>query len=170
MTCSRKSRIALSALLLSLIVSISAQAGPQAARRQLYQLEQRSWIEYISRFPDGTAPSSFDVTFYHLNVDIGITSPHIQGNVLCEFKAIENDLQSITLDLHRALAADSVSGSIDHYHQADDTIHIALDRTYQSPQRGTSRTNTYQRNYGAVGQEAPLVGAADVVNTFYIGN
>jgi aminopeptidase N len=118
-------------LLFGMMVIVSAQADHQAARRQFYELEQQSWREYIRRFPDGTTPSSFDVTFYHLDVDIAITSPHIRGSVLCEFKAVEDNLQSITLDLHQALAVDSITGNVDCYHQADDTIHIALDRTYQ---------------------------------------
>jgi len=129
---SRMMQTAFMTLLFGMALIVSTQADQQAARRRFYQQEQQSWREYIRRFPDGTATSSFDVTFYHLNLDIGITSPHIQGKVLCEFKAVENDLQNITLDLHRALAVDSILGSVDHYHQTNDTIHIALDRTYQS--------------------------------------
>jgi len=96
-----------------------------------YEQEQQTWIEYVSRFQEFQPQHSFDVQFYHLEVDIRITSPYIQGNVLCRFQVVESNLDTITLNLHHALTIDSITGNTSTYQFANDLILITLDRPYQ---------------------------------------
>ena len=61
------------------------------ALQQLYRAEYQSWIEYIERYQNPIPKSNFDVTFYHISVDIAVHTPYIRGSVICNFKAVEND-------------------------------------------------------------------------------
>jgi aminopeptidase N len=122
--------VLLAALMIWLLLPGAGVADPGKVRSAFLEQEQDNWREYIRRFPDGTVESDFDVTFYHLDVEIGVDNPHIQGRVLCAFRSTADSLHHITLDLHHALAVDSVTGNASGFVQADDTVHIALDRGY----------------------------------------
>jgi len=129
----RRRALLLAATMIILPNVISA-ADPGAVRRAFLTAEQDGWREYIRRFPDGAVRSDFDVTFYHLDVDIAAVNPYIQGRVLCRFESAVDSLRHITLDLHHALAVDSVTGNAGSYQQAGDTVRIALDRAYGAGQ------------------------------------
>jgi len=103
-----------------------------SARRQFQEYEERSWREYISMFSGREIDTSFDVTFYHLAVTVGIESPYIEGSVLCDFLTVNENLDSIRLNLHHSLTVDSIIGSVSGYSCANDTISVFLDDQYSS--------------------------------------
>jgi len=74
----------------------------------------------------------FDVGFYHLDVEINVNTPYIQGNVSYKVNVGVSELEEIWLDLHHALNIDSIAGDcsgfqIDKYR---DKVRIQLDREY----------------------------------------
>jgi len=138
-------RALLFVLVMIILPNVAAAADPGAVRRAFLNAEQDGWREYIRRFPDGAVRSDFDVTFYHLDIDIAAVNPHIQGRVLCRFESAVDSLRHITLDLHHALAVDSVTGNAGSYEQAGDSVRIALDRAY-----GTGQPAEVTVHYGGV--------------------
>jgi aminopeptidase N len=111
---------------------MTAAADPGPARAAFRQAEEDAWREYIRRFPEGTVPGDFDVTFYHLDVEIAVVNPSIQGSVLCRFASLVDSLSRITLDLQSALSVVNVTGNAAGFEQAGDTLSIDLDRAYEA--------------------------------------
>jgi len=96
---------------------------------QFYQLEQANWRDYIARFQAlDDQQANFDVTFYYLNVEIAVDSKYIQGDVLCRFRATEELVQSIQLNLHHSLTVDSIRGNISEFRCANDRLEITLEQ------------------------------------------
>ncbi len=108
----------------------ASSAGSSEATEMLYRAEIRSWLEYMERFRDFTPDTSTDARFYHLDVDIAIDSPFIQGNVLCEFEIKEPGLDRIALNLHHSLTIDSITGDVGGYAFDNDTVYVQLDQPY----------------------------------------
>jgi len=127
----RLTRAALLAIAVISCIPDVSSALEISAKEQFYRAESLNWLEYIDRFRDVSPDTSFDVTFYDIDVDIRIDTPLIQGRVECDFIAAEGNLDNITLELHHALSIDSITGNIDNYAVDNDTVKIALDRTYQ---------------------------------------
>ena len=73
--------------------------------------------------------SNFDVTFYSLDLDIYISQPYIEGNVLCRFKSVIDSLQEIKLNLIHTFDIDSVVGNVNNYIFKNDTIYITFNKT-----------------------------------------
>ena len=105
--------------------------GESAAKKSnalldFYRTEQQNWIETALFSEKALQQPNWDVLFYHIDVDIGYPTPYIRGAVLCRFRAVEDQLTSISMNLHRAFTIDSLSGNIDKYIFRDDTLHIEL--------------------------------------------
>jgi aminopeptidase N len=94
------------------------------------QAEQQSWLEYINAFENFVDQSNIDIKFYHLDVDISIDTPFIRGTVLCRFVSQKDNLESLTLDLHRSFTIDEIEGEVNDYQFSDDTLRIEFNRTY----------------------------------------
>jgi aminopeptidase N len=123
-------------LFVPFLATLSVFAQKSEALLNFYELEQQTWRQHIAGLQDAVLQTNFDVTFYHLDVEINITTPYIQGNVLCRFRAAENALQSIKLNLHHALAIDSITGNAANYITANDSIYITLDHPFQTGDSG----------------------------------
>jgi aminopeptidase N len=98
--------------------------------KHFYELEQQTWQSHVFRAADFEEPTNFDVTFYHLDIDVRIDTPFISGNVLCRFRSNENGLSSIHLSLQYALIITDIAGNAASFEQTGDTVYIELDRTY----------------------------------------
>lgn len=98
--------------------------------RELYRIEHENWLEYIKRFSDYRLDNSFDVTFYHINVDIALDSQYITGDVRCQFEISSDNLDFIKLNLQDSLSIDSITGNSILWTSSNDTILINLDREY----------------------------------------
>ena len=96
----------------SLVLRGSISAQIQEELLKFRKSEQQTWKMYIENFRDYSSRSNFDVTFYHLDIEIAVESPYIQGSVLCRFKVSENNVQDIKLNLYRSLLIDSISGNV----------------------------------------------------------
>ncbi|HUV30879.1 MAG TPA: M1 family aminopeptidase [Acidobacteriota bacterium] len=127
-------------------VAVGAADDPPASReeraavlRQFYEAEQQSWREYIERFRFHVPDTSFDVTFYHIRVDISIGTQYIEGNVSCRFAAADDGLDLLRLNLHHQLAVDSVTGDASSFSTANDTVYIDLDHAFTSGETGEVR-------------------------------
>ena len=101
------------------------------------QLEQENWREYIQAVKSLPTQSNFDVKFYHLQVDLSIASPYLQGNVLCRFTATESNTASIKLSLRREFTIDSIRGNASSFPFAGDSIVVSLDHAFQSGDSGS---------------------------------
>lgn len=114
--------------------STEATIETQEAERinDLYQFEYYDQIKNSARIKQTNSITNYDITFYYLNVDISIDSAYIEGDVLCRFKSVENNLQEIKLNLFNAFTIDSITGNISNYNFANDTIYINLDTSYPS--------------------------------------
>jgi len=112
-------------------INLSAAQNPTILSDH-YKIEQQNWIEYIQRYESFNIDSSFDVLFYHLDVEIGISSPYISGNVLCRFGITKNSVQSITLNLHHSFSIDSILGNSTSFSFSNDSINITLDKVYNA--------------------------------------
>ena len=74
--------------------------------------------------------SSFDVGFYHLDVEVSIDSAYISGVVKYGLTASENGLNHISLDLDSAFSVDSVWGAAANFVFTNNVITINLNGTY----------------------------------------
>ncbi len=101
------------------------------------QLEQENWREYIQAVKSLPVQSNFDVKFYHLQIDLSIASPYLQGNVICRFTATENNTTSIKLSLRREFTIDSIRGDATSFSFAGDSITVSLDHVFQSGESGS---------------------------------
>jgi len=114
------------------LMSTSTFAQKSEILLNFYKQEQQNWGEYISRYAEISRQSGFNVLFYHLNLDISITTPYLQGDVFCRFEVEQNNLQDITLDLYHSFTIDSITGDVLFHQFNNDKITIALNRPYQA--------------------------------------
>ncbi len=125
-------------LIVFLLIAATALAvsPAHAARNQqiieFHQVEQQNWQEYIARFADFQQDSTFDVTFYHIDIDIALDSQFIMGKVLCGFESAIDNLSQIKLNLQDSLIIDSITGDAASFSHTGDTITILLDSSLPS--------------------------------------
>ncbi|MBN1348017.1 hypothetical protein JXJ21_01275 [candidate division KSB1 bacterium] len=97
-----------------------------------HNLENQRWMKCLQTMKQGAEQAYFDVTFYHINIDISIHSPYVKGDVLCRVNAAADSVREIKLNLHNALTTDSIAGNVSEYVFENDTIYIKLDKSYPS--------------------------------------
>jgi aminopeptidase N len=105
--------------------------------QDFYRLEQENWREYYEASKSLPTQSNLDVKFYHLKVDLSIASPYIQGSVLCRFMIMENNTNSIKLNLRREFTIDSIRGNVGSFSFSIDTITLTLDHPFASGESGS---------------------------------
>ncbi len=126
----RKSLLSAFVIVLCLIISQSSFAAKSQITQEFYELEQKSWAEFAVRFADTYPDSTFDVTFYYINIDVAVDSEYIAGDVLCQFTITQDNIDMIHLNLQDSLGIDSITGNLTSYTHDRDTIYITLDQTY----------------------------------------
>jgi aminopeptidase N len=127
--------------IIALIVFWSAIATAQQSEvmREFYRQEQDNWREYIAEWKDRAISTNFDVTFYHLHIDLPLAAPSLTGDLLCRFRATEDSLTSIKLSLRREFGIDSIDGNVSSFLFQADTITIALDHPFMTNESGWVR-------------------------------
>jgi aminopeptidase N len=103
-----------------------------AALNEFYSHEHQNWYEKITWQKSTQTGSNIDVLFYHINADIKIHSPYIRANVICRFKIQKTNVNQITLDLHRSLTVDSITGNAQDFKAIEDHLQIDLDKIYNT--------------------------------------
>jgi len=116
----------------TMLMYASVQGQQSQALVDFRHLEQQIWSEYVLASRNLPAFTNFDVKFYHLHIDLTLSSPYLQGNVLCRFAVTENNANLTRLSLRREYAIDSIRGMASGYSFVDDTTAISLDRLLQS--------------------------------------
>ncbi|RLD54643.1 MAG: hypothetical protein DRJ05_14265 [Bacteroidetes bacterium] len=101
-----------------------------AALQQHYDLEFKTFKEFVIKNANFKNDTNIDVKFYHLDIEIGVTSPYIEGNVLIQFTPIAEELNLLRLNLNSALTVDSISSPCESFYQDNDEIIIQLETTY----------------------------------------
>ncbi len=126
------SRMILTTLLFIWGMVVVSSAQEQEALLKFHQSKYQKLMKYFQQAQKTEPLINFDVSFYHLNIDVAIQKPYIKGDVLCRFKSAENSLQEIKLNLLHTFQIDSIIGNVNNYTFSNDTIHISLDKSYQS--------------------------------------
>jgi aminopeptidase N len=121
-------------LILAFPVVLFSQTS--SVMNEFYMAEYENWREYIERYKDCVLDTSFDVTFYDIDVDINIDTPFIRGRVMCDFDAAQGELSSIALNLHHSLSVDSITGNVESFSTNNDTVYIDLDSTFSAGESG----------------------------------
>jgi len=132
--------ITITCLVFLLVPALAESSEAESdALQQLYQLEQENWRNYIQRFAEFDPDSSFDVTFYYINIDIALDSQYIVGDVQCRFDIEENNTYLVKLFLQNSLTVDSVTGHVLDYIHSHDTVVVQLDRNYAAGESAAIR-------------------------------
>jgi len=73
-----------------------------------------------------TNDTTYDVNFYHIDVEIHLDSSYIQGKVTYSFTSLIDGLSSLQLDLDSAFTIDSLSPSVSSYNFANNILSVSL--------------------------------------------
>ncbi|MCW8850561.1 MAG: M1 family metallopeptidase, partial [Melioribacteraceae bacterium] len=77
---------------------------------QFHEFEQEQWKDYISASNLIYSDPNIDIFFYHLNLEISISSPFIKGYVKSIFQIQNDKVNTIKLNLHNSFKIDSITG------------------------------------------------------------
>ena len=109
----------------------SVFAFSQHATRQFHEFNLSTQNALIGNFEKALSnDTTFDVKFYHIDVDIAIDSIYIQGNVNYLMVSQINDLNHIELDLDDAYIIDSISFPAESYSFNNNVIIINFNTSY----------------------------------------
>ena len=103
----------------------------QQVRINPHAIDSSSWIP--SEIVDQSSlvnDTSYDVKFYHLDVEIGLFSPSIKGSVQYLIQSNKDGLENIKLDLDKAFQIDSISSPAASYDFSDNALSIQFNQTY----------------------------------------
>jgi len=98
---------------------------------ELYYHEQKVFFDKLNttlRFED----ASFDVKFYHLDVEVGIDEPYISGKVGYLVEVLNDNLNSLILDLDDKLLVDSVTAVASGFSFSDNQLEIFFENNYDA--------------------------------------
>ncbi len=113
-----------------LLATIIANAQKQQALEDLYELEWKTFKEFIRYSEENIPDTNIDVKFYYLDLEIAIDSQYIAGVVNCIFEPVIDGLDHVWLSLNSSLTVDDVSGDVDSFLQSGDSILVNLDGAY----------------------------------------
>ena len=91
-----------------------------------YQNEFETFKEFVKYGETIKGDTNIDVKFYYINIEIGIESPFVGGDVTCLFEPLVNNLDEVVLNLNSALTVDAVSAPCESFYQDGDLIYISL--------------------------------------------
>ena len=93
-------------IIILLFVSISGFTQTNHHRELFYEYEAKTYLEHFEKQRLIVPDHRYDVTFYHLDLEIEIDSAYIQGNVLVNITLLQNT-DDIILDLQDSLIVSS---------------------------------------------------------------
>lgn len=118
-------------LFLSLFLSLQAIAQKESTLIDHYKNEYQTFKEFIKYSEAIQGDTNIDVRFYHINIEIGIYSPYIDGDVSIIFECL-NPLNEVSISLNSSLDVSAVSEPCQSFYQDNDMIVISLDDTYNA--------------------------------------
>ncbi|MBK9249392.1 MAG: T9SS type A sorting domain-containing protein [Ignavibacteria bacterium] len=126
-------KILLLVLIFFSFTSLTLRSQRPISHQEFYQSEWNNFKDFVSVSSNKSVDSSFDIRFYHLQLDVSIdpSAKYIKGNVRCSFASNSDNLTHISLSLHNSLRIDSISGNSRGFVVTGDSISIALDKEYK---------------------------------------
>ncbi|NOX47856.1 MAG: T9SS type A sorting domain-containing protein [Chlorobi bacterium] len=112
------------------LVFLSGFSQKSAELQQHYDLEFKTFKEFVIKNATFKGDTNIDVKFYHLDIEIGVASPYIEGSVVIRFTPVAEGLNSLHLNLNSALTVDSISAPSESFYQDNDEIVIQLETNY----------------------------------------
>ena len=122
-----KHQILLSLLLLFIYTNVNSQYVNQNPHSRSNIHSQNRDFKATRALSNDT---TFDVKFYHLDVEIAIDSAHIQGNVSYLFTSKIDGLTNLTLDLDSAFIIDSISSPAVSFTFIDNKLTVNFSNTF----------------------------------------
>ena len=82
--------------------------------------------------PNGftVSDTTYDVGFYHIDIEIGLWAPSIKGRVSYELNALVDGMESLILDLDDAFSIDSISSPVTAYDFENNALTVFFDQVY----------------------------------------
>jgi aminopeptidase N len=118
-------------IVIVLAISISQLYAQKSTELQKhYDLEFQTFKEFVIKNATFKGDENIDVKFYHLDIEIGIASPFIEGTVLCSFEPLVANLNEVILNLNSALSVQNVGFPGVAFIQENDEIIITLNEEY----------------------------------------
>ena len=74
--------------------------------------------------------TSYDVKFYHIDVEVGIDNPYIGGKVSYLIQSKVDNLQQITMDLKDYYIIDSISSPVESYNLSNHILQISFNTAF----------------------------------------
>ena len=122
-----KQFIFLTLLLLFSVVTMPQKPTPLTDH---HKNEYRTFKEMITYSHTVKGDTNIDVKFYYIDIEVGVYSPWIEGNVTCRLTPVTNELNMFHINLNSALTVDSVSAPCESFYHDNDVIIINLDGSY----------------------------------------
>ena len=113
-------------LLLLMGISTYAQTDPL---QELYMHEQEALYQKALNL-DLVGDTTYDVKFYHLDVEIALDAPYISGKISYLIEVKIEDFNQLKLDLDNAFTVDSVSMVASGFSFTDNILTISFPETY----------------------------------------
>ncbi len=110
--------------------SINVNAQKSEILQQHYDNEFQSFKEFVAKNATVKGDTNIDIKFYFLNLEIGVESPFVGGNVVCRFEPLVNNLNSLVINLNSSLTVDSVSLPCDTFTHTGSDILINLESSF----------------------------------------
>ncbi|MFC2135016.1 M1 family aminopeptidase [Bacteroidota bacterium] len=105
-------------------------------KEQFYKMEYQNWLESISLSENSNNRENFDVTFYDLKLFVWIDLRYIYGSLLCRFKATEDNLTTIELDLTDSLNIVEINGNASNFSRGSNKISVQLNQSFMTGEEG----------------------------------
>ena len=115
-------------LLFLIGLTMYAQTDPM---HELYMHEQEALYQKSLNL-DLVGDTTYDVKFYHLDVEIALDTPYISGKVSYVVEATIDDFNQLKMDLDNAFTIDSVSAEASGFSFSDNILTITFSETYNT--------------------------------------
>lgn len=121
--------------LLQLILSIvfliySIQISAQINRINPHSFDTKSLVAEADWYP--VEDTTYDVHFYHINVEIAVDSIWMSGEVKFLISSKIDDFNSLLVDLDQSFAIESISSPVADYTFNNNVIQLNLENTYNT--------------------------------------
>ncbi len=128
--------------LLIFILSFHA-IGQNTPNEYFYEQEMQNKIEYQEQLSRLAPDTTIDIKFYHLDIEIAVDSPYINGSVSGMFMPKISNLTEFILDFDSAFTIEEIVGNVSSYYSQNNKIHITTDQAY-SPDDEVNYTISYK--------------------------
>jgi len=117
-------------LALGMMLSLVGFSQKEASLIEHYHNEYQTFKEFIKYSETIQGDTNIDVKFYSIDIEVGVYSPYISGDVTCIFESLSDNLNEVRLSLNSALTVEAVSAPCESFYQDNDVIVMTLDNNY----------------------------------------